>query len=153
LDDLRGAQELRLSDHHLGMHFGLERDEPDDMIRLAQFALDKTRRIAEAIARLPFVQAFKPAATAWGATAVEQGPFLVPTRPSIYGLVFRARVLGGDERSLRAAIRTAFPDGEPVTRVDLDLREAPLPHDAGVALERETADDRLRAVRDVFPTL
>jgi hypothetical protein len=67
--------------------------------------------------------------------------------------VFHARVLGDGERAICATIRTAFNGIQPVTRVELDLGEAPLPKDAANELDDEAASDRLKAVRETFATI
>jgi hypothetical protein len=150
-DDLDGAVELRLSDHHLGMHFALVDDEPSRMVAVALFARDKARAIADAIAKLPFPAAVESSRRAWEATAREHSAVLVPTGPSLHRLVFASRVVGGEERVFGAAIRTTWDGEDPSTRVDVDLGGAPLPKDACAEIANESV--RLRGVLAVFPAI
>lgn len=152
LEDLASADEIRFSDHHLGLHFLLPNDEPDRMVELARVAHARAKAIADAIGRLPFPAATVAAQPAWQATAGEQGAFLVPTGPSLHGLSFRARVLGGEERVIGATIRTVWTEAGPINHVDVDLRAAPLPEAARADLESGTPSDGLRAVRACFPS-
>jgi len=152
LEDLASADEIRFSDHHLGLHFVLPNDEPDRMVELARVAHARAKAIADAIGRLAFPAATQAARPAWQATAGEQGAFLVPTGPSLHGLSFRARVLGGEERVMGATIRTVWTEAGPINHVDVDLRGAPLPEAARADLESGTPSDGLRAVRAYFPS-
>ncbi len=61
------------------------------------------------------------------------------------GLSFRARVLGGEERVIGAAIRTVWTKEGPTIHVDVDLRGAPLPKEAWGEGVAETATERLHA--------
>ncbi len=152
LEDAEAADEVRFSDHHLGMHLPIPNDELPRMIDLARAATTKAKEIAEAIAALPFPAAVSAARPAWQATAVEQNAFLVPTGPSLHGLTFRARVLAGEERTIRASLRTRWTKDGPTIHVDVDLENAPLPKAAWAELESETPSERLRAVRALFPS-
>ncbi len=151
LDDLASADDIRFSDHHLGLHFPLPNDEPDRMVDIARVAHARARAIGEAIGRLAFPKQVASALAAWQGMAAEQSAFLVPTGPALHGLSFRARVLGGEERVIGATIRTHWTKEGPVNHVELDLRGAPLPEAARAALENETTSDGLRAVRGYFP--
>lgn len=151
LGDLAGAEEIRLSDHHLGAHFPLPNDEDKRMVAVAQIVAAKAKVVGEAIARLPFPAPVAAARPTWEAVAAEQSAALVPSGPSLHGLVFRARVLTGEERSATAALRTVFTKSGPQTHVDVDLRAAPLPKAAWAELEAPAPGERLRAVRAVFP--
>lgn len=152
LDDLANADEIRFADHHLSLHFTLPNDEPDRMVEIARVAHARAKAIGDAIASLPFPASVVAAQSAWQATAGEQGAFLVPTGPSLHGLSFRARVVGGEERVIGATIRTAWTKDGPTSHVDVDLRAAPMPKAACDELESETPTDRLRAVRAAFPS-
>ncbi len=153
LGDVAQHASLRLSDHHLGFHVPIPNDELPRMIDIARAAHAKGMAIADAIARLPFPESLgAEAKLAWQGTAAEQSAFLVPTGPSLYGLVFRARVIDGEERAMRVSIRTKWTKKGPTTHVDLDLRSAPLPQVAWAELESDTPSERMRAVRALFPS-
>ena len=151
LEGADGADEVRLADHHLGMHFAMRNDGSEEMIAVASFALARARAIGEAIARLPFPPELEAARPAWQAAAAEQGAVLVPTGPALHGLSFGARVLGGEVRRIGASIRTSYGDDGPATRVELDLREAPLSQEAIAELDAGTAE-RIKPLRAIFPT-
>jgi hypothetical protein len=95
---------------------------------------------------------------AWLATAAEnaergeRGAFLVPTGPSLHGLVVRARVLGGEERAIGVTLRTAWKKGVATTHADVDLASAPIPSGAFGQLAGESPTENLRAVLAIFPT-
>lgn len=153
LAGLGAADEIRLSDHHLGIHFPLASDEPAPMVELARFAAGRAKAIGDAMRALSFPASVITAQPAWLATAGEQSAFLVPSGPSLYGLVFGARVLGGEERSIRASIRSEWTKTGAVHVVDVDLAHAPLPAAACAALDdddNETIGPDLRPVRQIF---
>jgi hypothetical protein len=150
LAGLEGADEVRFSDHHLGIHFPLASDEPAPMVALARFATGRANAIGEAIRRLAFPASALAAQPAWLATAGEQSAFLVPSGPSLHGLVFGARVLGGEERSIRVSIRTDWTKEGAAHEVDVDLTNAPLPAAGCAALDDETTGPELQPVRQVF---
>jgi len=152
LAQLGGATELRFSDHHLGAHFATPNDTAGHLVPIAQAARAKAAEIADAIARLPFPPSVAASRPAWQATAAEQSAFLVPTGPSLHGLTFRARVLDGDERVISASIRTAWTKAGPITRVEIDLRQVPLPKTVWKELEGEVPSDRLRGLHAVLPS-
>jgi hypothetical protein len=149
LRDLQTATDVQLGDHHLRLHFPLANDGTDHMVEVARFAQGRAKTIVDAIAALPFP--IEAARAAWQATAAEQSAVLVPSGPSLFGLVVRSRILGGEERALGIAIRTVWKDGVPFTRVDVDLSNAMLSKDA--LLEIENEGPRLAAVRAVFPSI
>ncbi len=150
LEGIGGADEVRLADHHLGMHFAMRDDGTQEMIAIASFALARAKAIGDAIARLPFPPELEAARPAWHAAAAEQGAVLVPTGPALHGLSFGARVLGGEVRRIGASIHTVYGDDGPTTRVDVDLREAPLSKEAIAELDGG-ASERLEPLRAVFP--
>ena len=150
LRDLDGADEVHLTDHHLKLHFHLSDDSSAEMASVAEAAHARARRIGEAIADLPWPAAASALAPAWQATAAEQNAILVATGPSLHGLVMSSRVLGGEVRAMRFAIRTDWRKTGPVTRVDVELRDASIPKSAGGELEEATAE-RLRSVHTTFP--
>jgi hypothetical protein len=152
LADAEGADEIRFSDHHLGFHIPIPNDELPRMVDVARAAYAKAQAIADAIGALPFPTSLSAGQPAWQATAVEQNAFLVPTGPSLHGLVFRARVLAGEERTISASLRTRWTKDGPTIHIDVDLRNAPLPKAAWAELESETPSERLRAVRALFPS-
>lgn len=152
LANAAGADDIRFSDHHLGLHTPIPNDELPRMVDIARAAQARAKVIAEAIAALPFPSSLATARPAWNATAVEQSAFLVPTGPSLHGLTFRARVLAGEERTITASLRTRWTKDGPTIHVDVDLQNAPLPKEAWAELESETPSDRLRAVRALFPS-
>jgi Arrestin (or S-antigen), N-terminal domain len=152
LADLGDVRRVRFSDHHLGVHIAVAKDDPTWLVAVARAARARASAIAEAIARLPFPTSVASSRPAWLATAAEQGAFLVPTGPSLHGLTFRVREPGGDERAFGVTLRTLWgPDG-PLTRVDVELREAPLPGAAKAEIEGEATSERLRPVRAMFPS-
>lgn len=153
LDDLAGAEELRLSDHHLGAHFALPDDGGERMVSLARASHAKAKAILGAVTRLPFPAAMTGARPAWQATAAEQNALLVPTGPTLHGLSMRARVLTGEQRTVTMSIRTVWAKAGPSTHVDVDLRDAPLPKGAWAELESASPAGALRAVRAVFPSV
>ena len=150
LQDLDGADDVHLTDHHLKLHFNLANDSSAEMTTVAQEALARATRIADAITRLPWSAATIALAPAWQATAAEQNATLVATGPALHGLVMSSRVLGGEVRSMRFAIRTDWRKTGPITRVDVELRDAPIPPSAGGELE-EAISERLRPVHAIFP--
>jgi hypothetical protein len=152
LEDVAFADDVRLSDHHIGMHVPIPNDELPRMVDLARAAHAKAKTIAGAIAALPFPAPVAAARPAWQATAAEQNAFLVPTGPSLHGLTFRGRVLAGEERTITASLRTRWTKDGPTMHVDVDLREVPLPKAAWPELESATPSERLRAVRALFPS-
>jgi hypothetical protein len=152
LADLRSDQDIRFSDHHLGIHFSIPNDELPRMIDIARAAHAKAKGIADAIGKLPMPTSVAAARPAWEATAAEQSAFFVPSGPSLHGLSFRARVLGGEERVIGASFRTVWTKEGPTTHVDVDLRDAPLPKEAWAELVSETPTERMRAVRVWFPS-
>ncbi len=151
LEGIGSADEVRLADHHLGMHFAMRDDGTQEMIAIATFALARAKAIGDAIAGLPFPPELEDARAAWQAAAAEQGAVLVPTGPALHGLSFGARVLGGEVRRIGASIRTAYGDDGPTTRVELDLREAPLSKEAIAELDAGSAE-RIKPLRAIFPT-
>lgn len=151
LGDLPNASHLSFSDRQLELRAMLPDDEPARLVDVARRARAIAHAIAEAIARAPFPPELEPAEAAWRGAAEEQGATLVPTGPSLYGVVLRARILGGEERVMTASIRTAWTRGVPSTRVELDLSEAPLPAGAHAELDAERPSDWLRSVRKTFP--
>lgn len=152
LADLGDVRRVRFSDHHLGVHIAVAKDDPTWLVAMARAARARASAIAGSVARLPFPASVASSRPAWQATAIEQGAFLVPTGPSLHGLTFRVREPGGDERAFGVTLRTLWgPDG-PFTHVDVDLREAPLPGAAKAEIEGETTSERLRPARAVFPS-
>jgi hypothetical protein len=139
LDDVEIAEEVRCSDHHLGFRLRLADDDPERMVKLAQILRRRAEAIAEAIGALSFPAAAQEARAAWSAVADEQEAFLVPTGPALHGLSFRARVIGGEERVLKAVIRTEWRTTDAVHHVDVDLADAPLPATVCAALVDDDA--------------
>lgn len=147
--EIWSADELRLSDHYLSAYMRLADDEEPTMVGLARLAAKRASAIGEAITALPFPTAVANARPAWQRFADEHGAFLVPSGPSIHGLVLRARVDAGDERALGATIRTGWSDEPRALCVDVDLRGAPLLAKTVFPAE-ETLDARVRTVRATF---
>ncbi|MBS2015812.1 MAG: hypothetical protein JST00_23190 [Deltaproteobacteria bacterium] len=153
LAGLDGADDVRLADHHLGVHFPLPNDESPRMIEAAAFMQARAAEVARQIGLLPFPAPVAHARPAWEAMAAEQSAFLVPTGPSLHGLVLRARVLSGEERAITASIRTVWSKTGPALHVEVDLRSSPLPAAAWAALTSATPNELLRAVRTSFPVV
>jgi hypothetical protein len=156
LAGLETVEELRFSDHYLGYHVPLENDQSDYLQAIARAVCAKAKALAAATAALPFpsAAAVLAAAPAWLATSAEQSAALVPTGPSLHGLVFKSRVLGGEERVLFASMRTVWRKEGPATVVDLDLRGMPFPPEALQAISTASpAVEGLLAVREVFPSV
>ena len=149
LGDLGGSDEVRFSDRQLAMHVPLASDDVEPMVAVARFARDKARAIGEAILALPFPVEVDASCRAWRAAAEQEEASLVPSRPSLHGLVLRARLVDGDERVLRATLETVWQGGQAATRAELDLRGVPLPEDA--RQELLDGSDRLGRVRETFP--
>ena len=154
---LRGAehaQDIRLSDHHLGFHHPLPNDETPRMVAIAAAAHERAVVIDRAIRALPWPPLDEHARAAWIATAAEQQATLIPTGPSLHGLVIATKILGGEERRIRASIRTVPTKTIQTMRCDLDLANAPLPESAFAMLESdaEPGNELLRVVRAAFPT-
>ena len=150
LGGLAAADEVSFGDHHLRLHLRLPNDGSAEMIALAEATCARARFIGEAIKGLPWPQPALASAPAWQAIAAEESAVLVPSGPSLHGLGLASRILGGEVRTMRFAIRTEWRKGGPFTRVDVDLREASLPKAAGRELE-DGSSDRLRAVHATFP--
>ncbi|MDB4942349.1 MAG: hypothetical protein JWP97_1883 [Labilithrix sp.] len=155
LAGISGVADVRLSDHHLGFHLLLANDDPARMLALARAAAERAAAIDAAIRQLPYAPDLGATRAAWEAAAVEQNALLVPSGPALHGIVVRARVLGGEERRMVAAVHTVRHGTAPHTcRVDLLLDGAALPAAGWPALESETellGSEALRAVRAVFP--
>lgn len=147
------ADDIRLADHHLGLHFPLPNDESPRMIEAAQLLQARAAVIGQEIARLPFPAPVAQTRPAWEAMAAEQGAVLVPTGPSLHGLVFRARVLSGEERAITASVRTIWKKTGPEAQIEIDLRSSPLPSAAWAALATTTPNELLRAVRSSFTSI
>jgi hypothetical protein len=143
--------EIRLSDHHLGFHVSMIDDEPRRMVDLARDVCAQAKRLGDAIFALPFPEPLAESRSAWQATAAEQNAFLVPSTPAIHGIVLRAQILGGEERTITVNLRTIWRSETPLLQAVLDLRNAPLPEASQRELESETANAWLTAVRAIFP--
>jgi hypothetical protein len=152
LGDITKDLDVRVSDHHLGIHVPIPNDELPRLIEIARTAHARAKAIADGIAALPFPPLVGTARAAWQATAAEHKALLVPTGPSLHGLAFRVRVLDGEERAISASIRTRWTKDGPTTHVDVDLRNAPLPKVAWAELSSEAPSERMRAVRALFPS-
>lgn len=150
--DVEGADDVRFSDHHLGLHISLTNDDEPRMVDAARGAHAKAKAIAEAIASLPFPAPLAAARPAWQATAAEQNAFLAPAGPSLY-FSLRARVLGGEERAIGVVFHTVWKKAGPTMRVDLDLGNAPLPEASHDELAKETPSEQLLSVRASFPKI
>ncbi|MEO8799904.1 MAG: sporulation protein, partial [Polyangiaceae bacterium] len=148
--DVWNAEELRLSDHHLSAYVKLADDEEPTMVALARTATERAKVIAEAITALPFPAVVAHGRPTWQHFAEEHGAFLVPSGPSIHGLVLRARVTAGDERTLGTTIRTGWSHEGPALRVDVDLRGAPLLAKT-MFPTKETLNAKAMTVRAAFP--
>jgi len=139
LADCTAADDVRLSDHHLEAHFVTPDDEERRMIEVARFAQRKAAALADAIARLPWPAVVSETAReAWRGAAAEQRAVVVPTGPSLHGVWLQARVLGGELRAASVSVRTRWTNDGPMTRVELDLTQAPLPAAAVAALEGDS---------------
>ncbi len=151
LAGLARADELHLSDHHLGLHFSLADDDGKLMSEVGRFLRAKAETIADAIAHLPYPLPLASSGAAWQAVAAEQSAFLVPTGPSLHGLSFGTQLLDGEQRTVGVSIRTVWSASGPATRVEVDLRESPVPEAARSDLEEEGGRELARNVRAVFP--
>lgn len=153
LTGLERAEDIRFSDHHLGFRIPITDDGTTAMVQLAQFVAGRAKALVDAIGTFPFPPELASAGPAWTATAAEQSAFLVPNGPAIHGIVFTARILGGEVRTMRATIHTVWRKAQPVVVVDLDLHEAPLPETTAAELEKETGFASVRAVLPVIHAL
>jgi hypothetical protein len=71
------------------------------------------------------------------ALAAAHGAALVPVRPSIAGITLAARLLGGDERSLRGTLSAVWNEGVPTgAEWAVDLRAMPLPQKLADELQK-----------------
>lgn len=146
------VDEARLSDHHFGSHITIIDDEPPRMIELAREMCGQARRIGDAISALPFPEPLTSARSAWQATANEQNAFLVPMAPAIHGIIFRAQILGGEERTIRVDLRTIWKSETPLLQAFIDVRNAAIPEAGRKNLEaEESASSLLTSVRSTFP--
>ncbi|HEX7664827.1 MAG TPA: hypothetical protein VF407_09960, partial [Polyangiaceae bacterium] len=150
--DVHGADELHFSDHHLSVYVKLADDEIPTMTRLAEIGARKAKEIGDAISALPFPAAVANARPKWERFAIEHDAFLVPTGPSIHGVVLRARVTAGDERTIGATLRTAWSRDVHAIDVDVDLRGAPLLAKTTFP-SKEIPNEHALAVRAAFPTV
>jgi Arrestin (or S-antigen), N-terminal domain len=160
---LRGPrEEIRLSDHHLGFHVSLIDDEPQRLIDVAREVCAQAKRVGDAIRALPFPESLAESRPAWQATADEQNAFLVPSTPTIHGIVLRAQILGGEERTIAVNFRTIWRSETPLLQAVIDLRNAPLPEASRRELESESEkisqatrrrpeNALLTSVRAIFP--
>lgn len=151
LGELGKPDEVRMTDRSLALHYPIPNDEVERMTAIAAFAKAKADEVASAIAALPFPAELGAHRAAWQTFAAAEGATLVPTGPAVHGVVARARILGGEERALRASIRTVWSKGAPSTRLEIDLAAAPLPKAARAEIEADAVVERVRAIRALFP--
>lgn len=133
LSGLGRASAVRMSDRHLAFHFLVD-DNAAGLASLAAFAVGKAKRLAAALAAMPFPQALEAARAPWEATARERGGALVPSAPAIVGVTFGVRTLAGEERSFRLRLSTEWLDDVPRVCLDVDLgalRPPPTQGEAG----------------------
>ncbi len=145
-----GADDVRLSDHHLGLHVRVSGDERAWLAEAARGARERAEALGDVIAGLPFPDYLASHRPAWQAAAAELGAFLVPTGPALRGLTLSAPGAAGRPRAIGAAIRTAWHGGLPLTHVDLDLHAMPVPGPAAAELEGAREAAGLREVRAAF---
>lgn len=127
---LDSRNEVRLSDHHFGLHLVLRGDGRDDVVEAARWTKERAEAISREIGRLPFAALHPDAEAAWRATAREEKAFLLPHVPALHGITIAARVMGGESRVLGVTLRTRR---DKTIAADLDLRAAPLPAGADIA--------------------
>lgn len=151
LGELGKPDEVRMTDRSLALHYPIPNDEVERMSAIAVFAKSKADQVAAAIAALPFPPELGAHRATWQTFAATEGATLVPSGPAIHGVVVRARILGGEERALRASVRTIWTKGAPSTRLEIDLAAAPLPKAARGEIEAEVVVERVRAIRALFP--
>lgn len=136
--DLEHAAELRLSDHRLAFRVPLPTDGEAEYRAVARQAIEKAEQVWRAIAALPAPAAVGDNIRAWHALASEQSAFSVPCQPAVVGVVVASRVLGGEERSLRATLRSVWEEARPVgVEWDVDLGAMPLPSAARARLAEQ----------------
>jgi hypothetical protein len=145
------VDEARLSDHHFGCHLTIVDDEPATMVRIALDICAQAKRIGDAISALPFPETLKSAQPAWQAAAGEQSAFLLPTSPALHGVMFRAQVVGGEERTIRVDFRTIWRSSTPTLQAMIDVRNASIPEARRGDLENAAENSWLITVRTVFP--
>ncbi|NUO52255.1 MAG: hypothetical protein HOV80_25660 [Polyangiaceae bacterium] len=129
---LEHAWDIRLTDHHLGFSLLVNDDSHDSFVRLAHFVVARAHEVAGAIqdsvGGLPFPAAIASSRDSWVALAAAYQATLIPIRPSIAGIMLSARLLGGDERSLRATLTSVWKENVPAgVEWSVDLRATPLP--------------------------
>lgn len=156
---LEHASDIRLSDHHLGFSLLVNDDSQDAFVQLAHFVVARAREVAGAIqdaaGGLPFPAAIAPSRDSWVAMAAAHGAALVPVRPSISGIVLSARLLGGDERSLRATLSSVWNETGPTgVEWSVDLRAMQLPLELTDEMKKsESLPDAASSLKAYFSSI
>lgn len=153
LSPLAGGEDFRFTDRNLSAFFRLGDDEVASVKRIASRAMTTATAISDAIASLPFPEPCRAHEEVWRAFALEDpSRALVPMGPSIHGLVLGRRVSNGDQRVLRAALRTIWSERGPHTRAEVTFDD-PLDPNAGRLGDffEGASSPRVDAVRAVFP--
>ena len=118
---------------------------------LAMFLKGRAEVVATAIAALPFPTELAASRATWEAVAREELAFLVPTGPSMVGLRIGAQLLDGSARVLDVSLRTVREGGAPITRAAIDLGREEIPAEAIDDLEKGSANELVRTIRETFP--
>jgi hypothetical protein len=155
---LEKASDLRLSDHHLGFSLLVNDDSQRSFVELAHFVVARAREVAGAIVDsggLPFPAAIASSRDRWLSMAAAHDAALVPVRPSIAGITLSARLLGGDERSLRATLSAVWNESGPAgVEWAADLRAIPLPQKlAGEMKKSEGLPDVASSLKAYFSAI
>lgn len=148
LHGLAFADSIRMTDHHLAFHVALP-DDPERLVKAAEFIAEKAKTIAALYPSLPFPAALEASRAAWEAAALERDGFLVPTVPQIVGMKMLVRTLGGEERTFWVRIGTEWaivPHGY----VEVSCPEAPMPAQAGEMLAARMPHPLLAPLHSTF---
>lgn len=154
LDIPHDVVELQLSDHRLSFRRLLPSDDAREWLRAAEPMPERARRLAAAIASLPFGIEDRNLAEAWTATAREEQATLLAHVPAIVGIRRAVRTLAGEERTFVASLTTHWqPDDAPSTWMDIALVAAPLTDQAMRELASASTNELLVAARSRFPDI
>lgn len=148
LEGLARADSVRMTDHHLAFHFLVE-DDAQKLVTVASFVAQKAKALAELLASLPFPTALEHTRPAWEAVAAERGAVLVASGPTLSGIMFHVRTIGGEERVFSVRIGTAWA-AAPHTYVELSCAPTTLPDTAAAMLEGTTPHAMLTSIRTTF---
>ncbi len=152
LDGIDDADEILFDDRSLTIHWKMDAKPAAAFASHASFAKDRAQQIDRAIEALPFPAALEAHRPLWLKAARAEGAQLVPTEPALWGLSVSKRLVSGEEREFRAAIRTSWASEAPTTELCVELGTARLLPEQVTALEAD-ATERALAVRTLFDAI